>query len=275
MVFFNDIVLPYGNYSYKKLYVNIVRKRAEIVIRAGQFIRDFDNYILYVERISKYDGRLEDVLIFQTSAGTPVRTITAKSGRLISDPSAGLVSLLLEDGQLQSIDPRNPKTFLQATFANHALNLDINSILRHSRSVHKSAREMTIREIRTYIKKHRGINKKIAPFLVEFHKKLSIPFACLTFVLIGAPLGIRARRSGKGAGFGISMILIFIYYVFIILGQVMGENGTLAPAISMWLSNLVMGTLGTFLIYLTGHEIEFNWQRFLANFSSRSSKGEM
>ncbi len=258
MVFFNDLVLPYGNYAYKKLYVDIIRKKAEVVIQPGRFIREFDNYILYVEKVDRKSGELGGILIFQASPGAPLRTIRAKSGKLVSDPKAGLVSFLLYDGQLQSINPLKPETFLQATFSSHSLSLDINSILRSTRGVHKSAREMTIREIMTYLKKHQGIAKNNRSFRVEFHKKISIPFACLAFVLIGAPLGIFSKRSGKGAGFGISVILIFVYYMFLIGGQVLGENGALPPLLAMWLPNLVLGGLGGLLIYITSQEIEIH-----------------
>ena len=35
---------------------------------------------------------------------------------------------------------------------------------------------------------------------VEIHKKLSIPVACIVFVMVGAPLGIRVKRGGAATG---------------------------------------------------------------------------
>ena len=37
-------------------------------------------------------------------------------------------------------------------------------------------------------------------YRVEIHKKFSIPAACLTFILVGVPLGVRVRRSSPGRG---------------------------------------------------------------------------
>lgn len=48
---------------------------------------------------------------------------------------------------------------------------------------------------------HRAINK----YLVEIYKKFSIPFASIVFVLIGAPLGIRARKGSMGVGISLSI----------------------------------------------------------------------
>ena len=79
---------------------------------------------------------------------------------------------------------------------------------------------------------------------VEYHKKFSIPFACFVFGLIGVPLGLVVKRSGKMVGFGIGLGLVLVYYLLLQVGQDTGRSGMLAPGFAVWLPNLVIGLLG-------------------------------
>ena len=85
---------------------------------------------------------------------------------------------------------------------------------------------------------------------MEYHKKFSIPFACLVFGLVGVPLGLMVRKSGKMVGFGIGNGLILFYYLLLQFGQNAGRSGILGPMMSMWLPNIVIGMGGLcFLVY--------------------------
>jgi len=92
---------------------------------------------------------------------------------------------------------------------------------------------------------------------VEYHKKLSIPFSCFVFVLLGAPLGIRSRRGGIGIGAGIGILVFLIYYLFLVGGEQLGDRGIVAPAAAMWAPNLVFGGLGAVLTLATSREWRF------------------
>jgi lipopolysaccharide export system permease protein len=82
---------------------------------------------------------------------------------------------------------------------------------------------------------------------VEYHKKLSIPFACVVFVLVGAPLGIRSRRGGIGIGAGTGILFFLVYYLFLVGGEQLGDRGLVSPLWAMWAPNAVFGALGLFL----------------------------
>jgi len=102
-----------------------------------------------------------------------------------------------------------------------------------------------------------GSTKNARKLDVEFHKKLSIPFSCLVFVLLGAPLGIRSRRGGIGIGAGIGILVFLIYYLFLVGGEQLGDRGIVAPAAAMWAPNVVFGSLGLLLTLATAREWRF------------------
>ena len=91
-------------------------------------------------------------------------------------------------------------------------------------------------------------------YLVELHKKFSIPFASIVFILVGAPLGIMARRGNFALSTTISLGFFIIYWAFLIGGEQLADRGTISPFISMWLPNIILGILGLYLIYINSKD---------------------
>lgn len=95
-----------------------------------------------------------------------------------------------------------------------------------------------------------GANQKqIDSYLVEIYKKYSIPFACVVFVLIGAPLGIITRRGGFGVAAGMSLGFFLLYWAFLIGGEKLADRELLSPFLSMWLSNILLSLAGLYMIF--------------------------
>lgn len=79
-------------------------------------------------------------------------------------------------------------------------------------------------------------------------KRLSLPWASLAFALIGAPLGVRPQRGGKGVGFGLSIIITFAYWIALDVASVVGKSGAISPDVALWLPNIACFGLGIYLI---------------------------
>lgn len=87
-------------------------------------------------------------------------------------------------------------------------------------------------------------------FSLEVYKKYSIPAASLAFILIGAPLGILARRGGMGVAIAYSLILFIIYWAFLIGGEDVADRGLVSPFWAMWSANILLAVIGIYLLYL-------------------------
>ena len=92
---------------------------------------------------------------------------------------------------------------------------------------------------------------QIAEFWVEIHKKFSIPFACIVFVMVGAPLGVLIRQRGAAVSVGVSLVFFLVYWMFLIGGEELADRGFIPPSLAMWTPNLVFGLLGACLIRAT------------------------
>ena len=124
------------------------------------------------------------------------------------------------------------------------------------------AQRQTLQKLHTALQhidvKQRSINK----YSVEIHKKYSIPVACLVFVLVGAPLGIMARRGGMGVGFGLSVGFFVVYWAFLIGGEELADRRIVAPWMAMWSPNLLLGAVGMYLVRRAGRGItSIDWGR--------------
>ncbi len=101
--------------------------------------------------------------------------------------------------------------------------------------------------------------KRINSYWVEIHKKYSIPFACIVFVLIGAPLGTMTRKGGFGVAAGISLGFFLVYWAFLIGGEKLSDRGLLSPFWGTWSANVVLGILGIILVRKSARErVELN-----------------
>jgi lipopolysaccharide export system permease protein len=91
-------------------------------------------------------------------------------------------------------------------------------------------------------------------FLVEYHKKYAIPVACFVFILIGAPIGVRARRGGLGFAMGMSTLVFVFYYLALTGGENLADRRLLPPWLGMWISNIVFFAFGLWLLRRTARE---------------------
>ena len=110
--------------------------------------------------------------------------------------------------------------------------------------------EMNLLQAQEYLKivKLGGSDKKIRKLKVRIQQKISLPFACLVFALIGAAIGIKPQNAGRGISFGICIGLIFFYYLFSFISSSMGIQGVLSPFLAAWLPNfVVLGAAGLML----------------------------
>lgn len=109
--------------------------------------------------------------------------------------------------------------------------------------------------------------KLIREYLVEIHKKYSIPVACFVFILVGAPLGVMARRGGFGIAASLSLGFFLLYWASLIGGEKLADRQIIEPWVGMWMANMLIGILGMFLTYKIGKEnIELNftwWRKFI------------
>ncbi|MBN1165155.1 MAG: LptF/LptG family permease [Candidatus Krumholzibacteriota bacterium] len=107
-----------------------------------------------------------------------------------------------------------------------------------------------------------GSRNQISRYQVEIHKKFSIPFSCIIFILLGAPLAIRSGKKGMTMSIGFSILFFLVYYMFLISGEKLADRRLLVAWLAMWLPNIVLSTAAVLLLFSTVRESQtINWDR--------------
>ncbi len=97
-------------------------------------------------------------------------------------------------------------------------------------------------------------NKSLRNHLVEWHRKLSLSFACVVLFLIGAPLGSIIRKGGMGMPLVIAVVFFLIFHLLNMFGEKFVREGITSAFVGMWLSTLVLLPIGFFLTYKAMHD---------------------
>ena len=98
----------------------------------------------------------------------------------------------------------------------------------------------------------KSYNKSKNKYGVEIHKKFSIPVACILFVLLGAPLGVMAKKGGFAVSTSLSFGFFLLYYIMLIGGEELADRNQVTPEVGMWAPNVVLLIVA---LYLTLHTI--------------------
>lgn len=115
----------------------------------------------------------------------------------------------------------------------------------------KDDTEMSImeasRHLRDVVRKS-GDEGKIRTWELRIQQKYAFPFICVVFGLVGASLGVRPQRTSRATSFGISVIIIFAYYLFAFICNALGEVGFLTPVMAAWSPTVAGLSVGILLM---------------------------
>jgi lipopolysaccharide export system permease protein len=117
------------------------------------------------------------------------------------------------------------------------------------KAVDKAQRKITriYQQVKTNESRIGSYSTTVNRYEVEVHKKFSIPFSAIIFILVGAPLGISARKGSLGVGATLSIFFFLIYWTGLILGEDLADRKFLSPMLAMWLPNILIGIAGILL----------------------------
>ncbi len=121
------------------------------------------------------------------------------------------------------------------------------------RAVQEATRLRAPREVErrfeTYASQITSGERTVSQFQVEIHKKYTIPAACLVFVLIGAPIAVRYPEGGMALVVGASLAFFCAYYVALVGGEELADEGILSAFWAMWAPNILFGTIGVVAVW--------------------------
>ncbi len=294
MLYFNHIVLPDSNYLSRDLLLHIAYRNPISNIKTGVFNKNQNISDLVIFAGGKEDKYLLDVLIYNKGQRETFQIVSAKYGEIDLANNGNDMVARLYDGEIHEKSIKNPGDYrvvkfkkfnfnifgganqgdLRHTLGDREMNTKImlNRIKENEKIIHvaDSLRQIHDDRLQTMEKgeKYNSVTSLMLQesnkmkryqeynyaYWVEIHKKNALAFACIIFLFLGVPVGLMAKTSGVGAAFGFSMVVFVSYHSMLLGGEELADRGFIAPWLAMWLANIVLVILGTFLTWKSRHD---------------------
>ncbi len=188
--------------------------------------------------MNKEKGILNNVSIIQFYRNRPMLIIYADRAQWagIKDPSKRY-RWKLYSGYMQLIDPRDPRTMSTTTFDDtQTREIEIRKTPGELAMYQNlKPEQMSFTQLNTMVRSLKEYPDrpldKIRQLDVEMWNKIAVPLTSLVFALLAAPLGIRPHRSSSSVGMGMSILVIFLYWILGRYTWSMAVQGTVWPAV--------------------------------------------
>ena len=239
---FSEIVVPESSKAAKNLLIETSARR-EPKLQKNVFVPELERgalkRIFYAETMQ--GGTLHGVIVQEFEAGRLSQIINAKEAAWQGDKNQwlfkhGTIYLLAETGEYKHLIKFDEQyitiKYTPADFYVGDRNPD----------------EMNIGQLRDFIALREKMGSEVTDFKIQLNMKMAIPFASLVFALLGAPLGLSPRRTSGSVGLGISIIVIFFYYIATFISMAVGELKIMPPGLAAWLPNVFTGGAGLYIL---------------------------
>ena len=279
VAWFNNYVLPDMNHRTKLLQIDIRKKKPTMIIEPNIYNFDIPNYIMLARGVDRTTSELNEVTIYDEHNPDIKTTIAAKSGKLGFIESAESIVMTLSDGEIHRPTVRESESYEYTVFDSAQFRIKMPGLaLKRGTKGWRGDRELSVRELMDRVNelklKDSKINtKQIAAFMVEIHKKFSIPVACIVFVLLGAPLGMLSHKGGMGVSGSVSLLFFTVYWALITNGEKLAERGIMSPGWSMWMANIILSVFGLWFLWIVGRRTSFPGIHSIKHFFSNRFSG--
>ncbi len=285
LALFNNYILPESNHRARNLMLDVMRKRPAVRLPEGIFTNEFPGYTIYIGDKDERLSTISDVTIYDAANGMLI-TAPRGDLKSFEDEDILRFTLYDGELHQLVDSAKYQKTRFDRQTINMKLNTDLvrkernyrneneltaqglTGMIRESKKAIASARaeigrigrsalddyltgntaalDRAIFEIERRIKTIEGTARKVSRYEVSYYKKFSLAFACLVFLIIGAPLGYLFKRGGI-AGVLVGVFLFSSYYILVIAGEEFADRRSFSPFWSMWLPNFMLLAAGIYM----------------------------
>lgn len=266
------IVEPRSAAQLAKLQTKLAASQISFEVQPHVFYEGFRNHVLYVEDVSSANGAAVWKNVFDADISTPgAPKITIAKQAVVTAVGNDSIRLHLVNGETHDTTARTPDQYTITTFEDTDIAISLPPTEKPAQEAVPVA-QLSTREL---FRQKYNPNKDLARwYWIEFNRRLALPTACLVLVLIGIPLGLSAKKGGKGAGFVLTIVLVFIYYFISIIGVSLARGGKIPAVLGVWMANIIFALIGIVLLSRTDRiPIELGLgQMLLGQFKSMFAK---
>ncbi|MBK6909529.1 MAG: LptF/LptG family permease [bacterium] len=239
--YLGENIVPGYNFERKELYRVHVRKgKGSVSSRQGRiYLQTSPTEFL---RMESYDP--------SRATGYRVQLQTIHDGRVISRVEADSVRYILSGWVFTpaTVTEFNERDVVM-THRDSLVRTDFQFTPDDLIRLNIEPEEMSYRDIQSLVGRLHAAGIRAVRWSVDLAFKFSQPFATFIIVLFGVPFAAFRRRGGLVLGFGLSLLVCFVYFGFQQVGKILGYGGALSPLWAAWIGNVVFGIFGMYLVW--------------------------
>jgi len=245
-------LLPKGNYAFRTELIDIARKHSDANLEEGVFIDTFDGFVLYINSFDKNESKVHGIFLIDKRDPKLQTVIVAQRADIIADQNNTNIFFKLDQGTIHRFNPKS-FNYEYARFNNYDMNIPLQDV-DDDQEFKIKYKEMDIQALWRLSRERSEKQLSAININVEIQKRLSFPFACLVFGILGVAVGSFWRRGGKSYGFILSLVIVFLYYICMNLGENLAKSGMAFTFIGIWLPNFLLGGLGLYVFFKVARE---------------------
>ena len=239
---------PYSQAALGRLSDRLKTAQASFEVQPRVFYEGFPKIVLYVQDV--HGGTRAAVwkgvfLADNSTPGSP-RIWQAEQGILVSEGPTRL-HLHLVNGSTHETDSKDPDRYQISSFQQTDIPIELPAADNKPDVEPVPVSEMTTRQLLEHASSAPPATARW--YLIEFHRRLALPAACVVLALVGIPLGLSSKKGGKSSGFVLAIGLVFLYYSASLIGLSLARQGRVSPGFGVWLADIVFLIGGAFLLW--------------------------
>ncbi len=221
---------PWSSTNLKKVALNLLRDQLVLALERGSFNEPIPKMMIFVSDFGDEEDPAGLFISDERNADDP-RIIVARQYQVLIDTLANQVALRLQNGVIHS-RPDEIDQYQKIAFTSYDLKLSLNQ------SGYAATEERPSYEaIMAQLAQSGGRDPSALRRLMEYYKDLAFPTASLVFCILGVPVGIVSKRSGRIGGFAVGVLVVILYYVLNIACEFLVTTTMIAPLAGAWLPN--------------------------------------
>ncbi len=231
---------PWSNISLKKLALSLLKDQLTLSLDRGVFNEPVPHMVMFVP--DRPDSQVPDgIFIADERVPGDTRIIVAGHYALLNEPASNQVGIRLFNGVIHD-KPDDLLHYQQVSFATYDLRVNVDQSL-YASVEERPTYEAIIAKLEQTGWSDTGALRR----LMEYYKDLAFPTAALIFGMVGVPVGIVSKRSGRVGGFAVGIMVVVAYYILNIVCEFFVTTLLLPPFAGAWLPNLVFLAFGAVL----------------------------
>ncbi len=233
---------PWSSISLKKLAISLIQDQLHLALDRGVFNEPADNLMIFVPK-PEFGEKARGIFILDQRDPAKKVIVTAQTFQMLKNPQRKQFGIRLHEGKIHHISKDGAQHHLVA-FSTYDLKMAPSPAL----NVEKPERP-DYRHIMAELEKSDWRDTRMLRRLMEYYKDLGFPVATLILGVLGMPVGIVSKRTGRMRGFVLGIFIMVGYYLLNVLGEFSVTTLFLHPFAGAWLPNVLLLLMTWMLFY--------------------------